>query len=144
MQEFNRHINSTILHFNKWRNTSYAIFHSIGREVVIGVVSCILEKLVTVKASVASYLFGFIVEKILDEEESNENLAQAIEDGLLEEILNSVLLNKKFQGFIPASRKRNNIYYQFSNKACFGPFLFPAFCMGSKAFFQFSLNNHKK
>ena len=53
-----------VIHFNKWSNTSYAIFNSIGRIIHIGFLSQIIYGLTTVK-SIISY--GFL--ELISEED---------------------------------------------------------------------------
>jgi hypothetical protein len=142
MQYINQHIKASKLHFNKWRNTSFAIFCSIGREVIIGRVSMLLENLKTVKSSIPTGLNRLISDDFLANEDLEEQFEQA--DELHAESFCSVLVLSNLQRSFPASENFGLTYYKHSFQALTGPFLIPVVYMDPRSFFQNQHSNLKK
>jgi len=125
MNFFNKYKGYTVLHFNKWSNTSYAIFNSIGRIIHVGFLSQIIHGLVTVKTIKADgFLEGindFIAKDEFDEDQFNQiEFIELIKSNQLASCLSTTVLNDN-------STKPIEIFthaiYIILNKAFFGPFL---------------------
>lgn len=110
------------LRFNRWTNTSYAIFNSIGRVVHIGFLSKIIHGLSTVK-SISIYRFNELAGQVgfILEGEEGFNLADKIED--LVDTKRLVLAKSLFQ-LRPVSERSdiNYIVYNLNERPVYGPF----------------------
>lgn len=119
----NDHKVFSILYFNQWSNKSFSIFNSIGKEVVIGTISSLLNDLNTVKSSVASLIESKNIDRDSDEEknnayqESNDWFINLVDEGMFILLLNSSKSNYfAFTGLL-------NISYRIMNrKALIRPF----------------------
>lgn len=131
------HSHVSKLHFNRWSNASFAIFHSIGREVIIGMVSILLEKLVTVKSRVANGFLKFTEGDFCEDEDLDVKFEQVIADELTHEIARAYVLNNRLQRVFLSTAKSKISYYKNSNRAHFGPFLFAIFYKIYKSFLYF-------
>jgi vitamin B12 transporter len=82
------HISPSKLHFSRWSNTSFAIFYSIGKEVIIGMISILLEKVITVKSRFEGGDLISGASCFYEEEELDEIFGQVTTDELLDNIAN--------------------------------------------------------
>jgi len=73
-----------VIRFNKWSNTSYAVFNSIGKVILIGKLSKIISGLVSVK-SIASKRLAYLIDVLFTEK---EKLSEFIEPITADELLN--------------------------------------------------------
>jgi len=56
VQYFNNQNRTLNLYFHRWSNKSFAVFQSIGKVLIIGVISTILDNLKTVKSALKSIM----------------------------------------------------------------------------------------
>ena len=68
MNYHHRYRAKQVIRFNRWSNTSYAVFNSIGKVVLIGKLFKIISGLVTVK-SMVSKRFAYLIEFFFGEKE---------------------------------------------------------------------------
>ena len=84
---------SNPIHFNKWSNTSYAIFNSIGKVVHIGFLSTIINGITTVKSSIVVLLLDLYERILLEETVIEDVLDSELEYQLAENIRRSFSSN---------------------------------------------------
>ena len=78
MNYHHRYCAKQVIRFNRWCNTSYAVFNSIGKVVLIGKLSKIISGLVTAK-SIVSKRLAYLIEVFYTEKEPlTENLEHHI------------------------------------------------------------------
>jgi hypothetical protein len=127
VQYFNNQNRSLNLYFHRWSNKSFAVFQSIGKELIIGVISTILDNLKTVKSALKSIIKIRIDDQMSwDDNDELLNESMLIDFYFLNECPLSLLLNEtsnksySIAGTVIKSRK----YY--INKAYCWPFsIFP-------------------
>jgi hypothetical protein len=127
VQYFNNQNRSLNLYFHRWSNKSFAVFQSIGKELIIGVISTILDNLKTVKSALKS-IIKIRIDDQMSWDDNDELLSEStlIDFYFLNECPLSLLLNESsnesysIAGTVIKSRK----YY--INKAYRWPFsIFP-------------------
>lgn len=115
-----------VIRFNRWSNTSYAVFNSIGKVILIGKLSKIISGLVTVK-SIARKKLAYLIEILFTKK---EELAEFFEQPAVDELfaleISSFLDTTSADKSLDLSSKINNdIYNQLMYiKAFFGLFSF--------------------
>jgi hypothetical protein len=117
MLNFKYHINASKLHFSRWSNASFAIFHSIGREVIIGMVSILLENLVTVKSRALNGFLRFTEGDFYEEGDLEEKCEQVTVDEWLYEISEADVLISSHQSsvFDLGTSKKHVIKYHIGS-----------------------------
>jgi len=114
------------LYFSRWSHTNFAIFQSLGREVVIGIITPILEHLNTVKSGLNR---GFYDERSIDSEEFTsedpQEESQPISERIFFEWLSTSFAIKAVQSISEISVVLIlSIFRSLHFKALVGPFLF--------------------
>lgn len=137
MKAINAYVTNHTIHFYRWSNTSYAVFQSIGKQVQIGVITCLLEQLNSVKSSVINYIDGPETEIQTPGEEPEEWNDMLAEDALRTNlsfctVLNQVSSELSHPGFSQSITYQKSLY-----AALIGLFLFPAIPGKTQVFLSF-------
>lgn len=115
------------IHFNRWSNTSYAVFNSIGKIIHIGELIKIVHGLITSKSSFLLSVFEDVRAVHENEDEISEDRDINL-DALLSEINVSIMNLGSLSKSFDISRFQNNDHLVYLNKAFMGLFSFPGFC----------------
>ncbi len=117
----NYHISSRI-YFRKWSNTAFAVFCSIGKEVIIGEISAILNELNTVKSALVNFINPKGGENLSHDETEQEEISinQILSDT---ELSIAVLLGNNSEITSIHFLGSNNNSISICQKALSGPFL---------------------
>lgn len=134
------HINTSKLHFSRWSNASFAIFHSIGREVMIGMVSTLLDNLVTVKSHFVSGFLKSSEDDFYEGEDLDEKFEQVTVDALLYEIFKADVTNIGLQSSVSESGTSKKHVVNFHIGSTLDLFLFAILYLPSKPNLYFTQN----
>jgi hypothetical protein len=125
---------SHAIHFTRWTNTSFAVFRSIGKQVVIGVITGLLERLNSVKSTVINYIEN--PEKDLQSPGNEQDWWDELiaEDGLQTNLLSCITIDPGSSELSHSGFNQTFSYLKCLFVALIGLFLFLPFLKGSASF----------